>query len=224
MRTDPSPTPSDRPPTTRRGPGRPARGTSPLDRNQLLAVSARAFATGYASTSVRAIARELGVSQAAVQHHAPTKDALLRAVIDGFMVPRLAAARRQLDVLDPDDGDPAESLRRMIRWRIGTLAEHAGLVVAILADTSPGADGRREHLLARLLPAADAGMRSLRGLEQRGAVRPVDPSTLTAIAMLALPAAATSWHHLAVTGVPQRSFEEFLDAFSDLLTYGLLPR
>ena len=115
-------------------------------------------------------------------------------------------------------------LRGSRRGRSGSNSAAATSTRADAFPGSPGADGRREHLLARLLPAADAGMRSLRGLEQRGAVRPVDPSTLTAIAMLALPAAAASWHHLAVTGVPQRSFEEFIDAFSDLLTYGLLPR
>ena len=196
-----------------------------LRRDDLLAVAARHFSHGYAATSVRGIARELGVSQSAVQHHAPTKDALFAAVIDEVIVPRLAQARGLAAALADAPGDPAEQVAVLVRSRMDTLVAQGGIVLTVMSDTSPGAEQRRERLLAAISTQRDAALGALSTMAERGVTRPVSVTAWTVLSIAAIPAIAQAWPMLERLGpdlVVDRA--AVLDEIADLLVRGLLPR
>ncbi|MEA5455801.1 helix-turn-helix domain-containing protein [Sinomonas sp. JGH33] len=73
--------PSSRP--ARRSSGRPKGADSAARREEILATAARVFSEeGYRGTSMSAIARACGLSQTGLLHYFPTKEDLLRAVME----------------------------------------------------------------------------------------------------------------------------------------------
>ena len=69
--------------TKKRGPGRPSR---PLSREQLLAVARKRYAaSGYAATSMRDLADELGITKASLFHHFPSKEALYMGALNSIL-------------------------------------------------------------------------------------------------------------------------------------------
>lgn len=197
-----------------------------LRREDLLAVAAESFAQGYAATSVRALARQLGVSQSAVQHHAATKEDLLRAVVDEVLVPSLAATRDvALAVPSSSHARPEDALRSLVRARVEALATHGGLVLAVLTDTSRGADARREHLLRALAPTRESALGALRGLASSGVTRQLSTTTWTVVTAVMVPALAQAWPLLdRLEPGAEVDRAAVLDEVADLLVHGLLPR
>ena len=211
----------------RRPPGRPRADHGPvLDRQELLEAAARQFARGYGACSVRALARELGVSQSAVQHHARTKQDLLQAVVDEVVVPRARAAlvRAHDLVREGQDAGP-NGLTLLLRDRVSDLATHAGLVSAVLGDRSAGSDGRRRLVLDALRPLREQGSAALWALADQGLSRPLSPVTWMALSLWALPALTQAWPVLTELGLADdRSLEDVLSEVADLLTWGAAAR
>ena len=70
--------------TKKRGPGRPSR---PLSREQLLTVARKRYAaSGYAATSMRDLADELGITKASLFHHFPSKEALYMGALTSILI------------------------------------------------------------------------------------------------------------------------------------------
>ncbi len=211
----------------RRPPGRPRADHGPvLERQELLEAAARQFARGYGACSVRALARELGVSQSAVQHHARTKQDLLQAVVDELVVPRAHAALVRANglVREGADAGPA-GLPLLLRDRVSALATHAGLVSAVLGDRSAGSDVRRRLLLDALRPLHEQGTVALRALADQGLSRPLTPATWMALSLWALPALSQAWPALSGLGLTgEQSLEDMLSEVADLLAWGAVPR
>ncbi len=209
-------------PPPRRPVGRPPKDDPVLDRVRLLQAAAHAFGQGYASMSVRSVARTLGVSQSAVQYHARTKQDLLYAVIDELMIPTLTATQAHTVLLDkrsPDD------FRSLVRRRLDALIEHGVLVAAVLSDTSPGADARRARLLTALVPERERGLAAVRSMTERGIIRPVSGTTWTVLVAFAIPAIARAWPLLGhLPAQRDAQLTAVLDELADVLVYGLLPR
>ena len=219
------PTATGRRPAVPRGRGRPPSGEPVLTRAALLEAAACAFAQGYAGASVRAIARELGVSQAAVQHHAPTKQDLLFAVIDEVLAPRLGASGGVAGSIAAAPEDPVDRIRRLVRDRVEALAAHGGIVLAVLADRSPGAAARRERLLATMAGPRAAALTSLGALGRSGAIRPVSVQTWTMLSIAAIPAIAQALPLLGqIDPGLAADRERVLDEVADLFVLGLVPR
>lgn len=210
----------------RRGPGRPPADAPVLRRDDLLAAAAAAFAQGYAATSVRALARELGVSQAAVQHHAPTKQDLLFAVIDEVVVPSLDATGARVAALaHGSDGTVQGAVRALVRGRVDGLVEHGGIVLSVMSDRSRGSDERRDHLVAALAPARTGALTALAALADNGVIRPVSVAAWTALTITAVPALAQAWFMLErIEPDLEVDRAAVLDEITDLLVLGLLAR
>lgn len=113
-------------------PGRPrlaARrrpGATPVD--EILDAAAELFTTrGYTATSTRAIAEAVGLRQASLYAHFPTKGAILAALLETTVGPTLGHARR----LVAEEPDPRAALLRLAtldvagllapRWNVGAL-------------------------------------------------------------------------------------------------------
>src|SRR3989337_1499841 len=83
----------------RRGPRRTRRG--PLTRQQILDASLRLFSErGFARTTVRDIARQAGITDAAIYYHFESKRELLEALVEeqGFVSSLQDLARLHADV------------------------------------------------------------------------------------------------------------------------------
>ena len=92
----------------RRGPGRPPKAEAGDTKAALVDVALKLFAQhGYAGTSIRAIARELGLSESVLYAHFASKRAIYDAAMK-LVGPQVAIAA--LDVASPDS-DPGDVIR-----------------------------------------------------------------------------------------------------------------
>jgi AcrR family transcriptional regulator len=106
---------------------------------RLLEAAARAFREQGLGASVNAIARDAGVNVATLYRHFPTKDDLLRAVLDAILEPLATARDRAL--AEAHDGEVLETfLREAVRLQRG----QRGLVEAL--GRHPGAPDVSEQL------------------------------------------------------------------------------
>lgn len=117
------------------------------NRDTLLAVATRVFATSDAEPSMRAIAREAGVGIATLYRHFPTRESLVDAVYQD-QVQRLTAGSRELLEQLP----PAEAMRRWMDLFADWLATKRGMTETLLAMIDAG-DIALAHTRDELLSA-----------------------------------------------------------------------
>ncbi|MFP4559951.1 MAG: TetR/AcrR family transcriptional regulator [Thiohalorhabdus sp.] len=102
-------------------------------------VAARLFArNGFQGVSMAALAREAGVSKAAIFHHFPSKEALYYYVIR-------EACRETTEFLQGvhgEDGPADLALREFARYHMGHLFEHAQVGQLVLRELLEGESGR----------------------------------------------------------------------------------
>jgi AcrR family transcriptional regulator len=129
-----------------------------LDREQLLVVATRLFASAEAEPSMRAIANEAGAGIATLYRHFPTREALVDAVYRDQVSRLTAGARELLAQLDP----PA-ALRRWMDLFGEWIATKNGMLDTLLAMVESG-EIAHAHTRTELLGAIDdileAGRRS----------------------------------------------------------------
>ena len=123
-----------------RGPGRPQRDPrAPEVRERLVEAAARLVAEqGYASTSVRAIAQEAGVTPAMISYYFGDKSGLLEAILDTAFE-RLLAGIRELAAEGTGDDGPFAA--RFIPLYLRTIGRepwipHLMLREVLAADTA----------------------------------------------------------------------------------------
>jgi AcrR family transcriptional regulator len=130
--------------------------------------------------SMAEIARRAGVVRATVYVHFPTREALLEAVTERA----IAEASAAMDAAEPERGDPADALRRVLisAWR--TLGRYHALVA--INTQLPQAELRARHhaVMARLEPLIERGQRE-------GSFRPDVPMAWHLSMLLALIHAAS---------------------------------
>lgn len=101
--------------TPRRGPGRPRKADAGDTKAALLTAALRLFArNGYAGTSIRSIAREVGLSESVLYAHFDSKQAIFDAVLSTL------GPKNPLEVTGHDraalaDTDPPQYLRELVR-------------------------------------------------------------------------------------------------------------
>jgi AcrR family transcriptional regulator len=120
--------------TTRSRPGRPRKSDAGDTKAVLRHAALRLFArNGYAGTSIRAIAREVGLSESVLYAHFASKQAIFDAVLAEFgpAGPPAMAGR-----VDPNlaDADPPRYLRELVAAFLDEWdTEHARLLISLLA-------------------------------------------------------------------------------------------
>jgi AcrR family transcriptional regulator len=105
------------------------RADATRNRNQLLEVATRVFASAGTEPSMRAIAREAGVGIATLYRHFPTRDAVYRD-----QVARLTAGARELLAQLP----PPAALRRWMELFGDWIATKNGMLDTLLAMIESG--------------------------------------------------------------------------------------
>jgi AcrR family transcriptional regulator len=147
--------------------------------------------------SMAEVARRAGVVRATIYVHFPTREALIEAVTDRA----IAEATAILEAAEPDRGDAAGALRRVVESAWRTLGRYHALV-AISTRLAP-ADLRRRHepVLAVLEPLIERGQRD-------GAFRADVPAAWHLSMILALIHAASG--ELSAGRLPSRQVESAL--------------
>ncbi|MCO5997321.1 TetR/AcrR family transcriptional regulator [Actinoallomurus rhizosphaericola] len=125
------------------------RADATRNREQLLAVATRLFASAEAEPSMRAIANEAGVGIATLYRHFPTREALVDAVYRDQVSRLTTGARELLAQLDP----PA-ALRRWMDLFGKWIATKNGMLDTMLAMVESG-EIAHAHTRTELLGAID---------------------------------------------------------------------
>ncbi|RKH07028.1 TetR/AcrR family transcriptional regulator [Corallococcus carmarthensis] len=134
---------------------RAPRSDAVRNREQLLAVATRVFASAGTEPSMREIAREAEVGIATLYRHFPTKESLVDAVYRSQVVRLTTGARELLDQLPP-----AVAMRRWMDLFGDWIATKNGMLDTLLAMIKTGelAHGQtRIELLAAITTILDAG-------------------------------------------------------------------
>ncbi len=134
---------------------RALRADATRNREQLLEVATRVFASSDAETSMRAIAREAGVGIGTLYRHFPTRESLVEAVYRDQVV-RLTNGARQLLA----DLAPAVAMRRWMDLVGEWVATKNGMLDTLPAVIESGAVGHartRDELLNAISAILDAG-------------------------------------------------------------------
>ena len=138
-------------------------------RQRILVVAARRFREhGYASTTVRQIATELGVTVPALYHHFRNKEAILSELVQ-------LPVQVMHQLVDEVGALPSqERPRALLEGFLDRLAQHGGMIVPLMKDPSVLATGavaptlavRRRILeeLAKSLSGPDAALRAAMAL------------------------------------------------------------
>ena len=187
------------------GPGRPrlveSRRPGASGREEILDAAGELFVTrGFAATSTRAIAESVGIRQASLYHHFPTKESILAALLDSTVEPSLRYART-LTGLDDEPAVLLWALTAGDSWNLLTDRSNLGRLYLIPEADAPGlapfhAKRRELHGLYRALadrvvadPDDPQCALPVRITESVIAIRADDP-TVTAPADGPLPASA----------------------------------
>lgn len=134
---------------------RPPRADAARNRDQLLAVATRVFASADGEPSMRAIAREAGVGIATLYRHFPTRESLVDAVYRDQVARLTTGARKLLRTLPP-----AAAMRRWMDLFGDWIATKNGMLDTLLAMIESGEIGHartRAELLTAITTILDAG-------------------------------------------------------------------
>ncbi|MCB0997978.1 MAG: TetR/AcrR family transcriptional regulator [Acidimicrobiales bacterium] len=192
----------------RRGPGRPAGGRLPVDREALLDAAERVIARDGPGASIESIAAEAGVTKPIVYARVGARADLCDALAARFADRLVSSARHRVVDLEPSRG----ALVGIVRATLETIGEHRSLFVFV----SGGGDDLAErtlHLAGRSAPrlaALYATWRSSLGLPTTSA----EPWAYATIGMLHL--VAMWWLESG-----DESAEQLAQRLADLLWPGL---
>jgi AcrR family transcriptional regulator len=142
--------------------------------------------------SMAEIARRAGVVRATIYVHFPTREALIDAVTQRAMTEVSAT----IDAAEPDRGDPADALRRVVTSTWRELGRYHALVA--ITTQLPHAEVRAKHhpVLSRLEPLIARGQRD-------GSFRSGVPAAWHLSMLMALIHAASAELHTARIPVEQ---------------------
>jgi AcrR family transcriptional regulator len=210
-------------PAPARGRGRPPADAEPVASDEaILDAALEAFADdGFAGTSVRDLARRLGVSHNLVPQRFGSKERLWYAAVDhGFAALGEAA---QVDVVRDD---PFETLRRLIVTFVEATAERPALLRIVNQEaTRPGP--RLDHLYDRYIgPTSTAVEHLLDRLSRCGRARAVPPAafyfllTHGVAGPLALAPLAARFGSPVSAGDPA-ALHAYAESVADVLVHGI---
>ncbi len=161
-------------PLKKRRPGRPTGSNGDETRRAVLEGALTAFAKhGYEGTSVRDLARELGVSHNLVHHHYGSKWGLWKAALEHGFAP---SARELLTLIEEGSRSPdwEAAVRESVKGAVTLLARYP-TVATIMADESARGGPRLDFLFDNYMkPLADL-LANLLGNAEPHEAKDIDP-------------------------------------------------
>lgn len=151
---------------TRTGPGRPGKtaGGDADARRRLLDAAARTFAaSGYSGTSLRAVAREAGVTPAMVAYYFADKWGLLEAVLVEGLELIIGALEQALD----DREAAGEPLERFVGAYLGVVTAHPWIPRIVVQEVISRDSPLRDVFVARFAARAVGLVRPMLAEEVR---------------------------------------------------------
>lgn len=120
-------------------------------RQEILTTARRLFLSqGFTATPMRQIAREVGITPAAIYNHYPSKDALFTALLQRVApYDELFALFSKIEV-----GSPEALVRQMFRAALGLMTEHQDYLQLALIDAQERDGAALAAFLPELLPQA----------------------------------------------------------------------
>lgn len=185
-------------------------GTVEERRALILETAARHFEEkGYAGTSVDDIARELGVTKAAVYHYWGSKEELLEEIQDRA----LTLLREKLDRLDDEENPYETRLEATVAAYIDAVLENTSFVSVLLGDfvSSERTREKQRAFRRRCREVIEAEIAA-------GNVRDFDPEALT-LAIVGICSTIANWYEPG----GRLSREEVKEIYLGLVTRGFLP-
>ncbi|AOJ35407.1 TetR/AcrR family transcriptional regulator [Burkholderia metallica] len=201
--------------TVKRMRGRPLAGAS-VGPDVILRAARKMFAKrGYDATSVREIARELGIDAALIAHHFGTKETLWLAVVE--QIAELAEPMFDaLRALRTSSLPHRDRVRRAIELCVAHEFDEPDLGM-FFSTAATEVGGRLDRLQERLVrPYYDMMFPLLSEAVDAGAIRPVEPTVLFFMIASAI-GTTVSYSHtmLAYTSLPTRQ-DAFRQAVADI--------
>lgn len=184
-------------PTPRRGrrPGRPpAQPDGPDQRQRLIDIALRLFAyQGYAETTLASIAREAGMTPAAVHYYFKTREQLFDVIYDEHIQPM---RQRISGIFETHADDPIEAFTELAERFIELAAEHAWVGPVIFGEMLSDSHVFKDHIRRRM---GDDGrparlIETIRRWQADGKLNPeLDPALLlgTVLSLTVLPMTAS---------------------------------
>ncbi|CAG2336818.1 MULTISPECIES: TetR/AcrR family transcriptional regulator [Burkholderia] len=202
---------TERAPSKRRTRGRPSADAS-VGPDVILRAARRTFAKrGYDATSVREVARELGIDAALIAHHFGAKETLWLAVVEQIV----ELAEPMFDALRALRTSPLPH-RDRVRRALELCVDHefAEPDIGMFFSTAATEEGARlDRLQERIVrPYHDAMFPLIADAVEAGAIRPVDPNVLFFMIASAI-GTTVSYSHMMLeyTSLPTRP-EAFREA------------
>ncbi|MBP0715815.1 TetR family transcriptional regulator [Burkholderia sola] len=202
---------TERAPSKRRTRGRPSADAS-VGPDVILRAARRTFAKrGYDATSVREVARELGIDAALIAHHFGAKETLWLAVVEQIV----ELAEPMFDALRALRTSPLPQ-RERVRRALELCVDHefAEPDIGMFFSTAATEEGARlDRLQERIVrPYHDAMFPLIADAVEAGAIRPVDPNVLFFMIASAI-GTTVSYSHMMLeyTSLPTRQ-EAFREA------------
>ncbi|PNF06905.1 TetR/AcrR family transcriptional regulator [Burkholderia cenocepacia] len=192
---------TERAPSKRRTRGRPLADAS-VGPDVILRAARRTFAKrGYDATSVREVARELGIDAALIAHHFGTKETLWLAVVEQIV----ELAEPMFDALRTSPLPHRDRVRRALELCVDH--EFAEPDIGMFFSTAATEEGGRlDRLQERIVrPYHDAMFPLLADAVEAGTIRPVDPNVLFFMIASAI-GTTVSYSHMMLefTSLPTR--------------------
>lgn len=133
-----------------RGPGRPPAGSAD-QRERLLEAALRSFADeGIGATSLRALARETGLTPAMLNYYFGTKDRLIDAVIAERLMPVIAELKQRMAAIV--DQDPAKTMLVFVSGLYEAIDHHPWLPALWVREVLSDNGHLRDVFIERIAP------------------------------------------------------------------------
>jgi TetR/AcrR family transcriptional regulator, cholesterol catabolism regulator len=186
-------------------------------REAIFAAATRLFGErGYTGTTMRDIAKAVGILPGSLYAHIQSKEAVLLEIIEGG-VDRFNAA---VDEIDAMDLAPEPALRQAVREHLRIVADNPGRTLIVFHQWRFLEDDNRDRLLAKRAHYEAFFVRTVRsGIEQGHFAEHLDPK-VTVLAMLG----ALNWTPEWFSPGGPASSDEVADKIADGLLGGTLRR